>query len=113
MNIPKEKINIRVNTTLFYKDKSHEVDIFNRDPLIVGEVTTYLENIEEAKEEIGKIIDDVKFVEEMFNEKIFMSILGVANAPEEVIDFLKEECEKLKIKLFYGLISFSMIFHSF
>jgi uncharacterized protein (UPF0335 family) len=106
MNIQKEKINIRVNVILSYKDKLREINIFNRDPLIVGEVTTHLENIEKAKEEIEKLIDDIKFVEEMFNEKIFMSILGVAVAPKEVIDFLKEECEKFKIKLFHGLVSF-------
>lgn len=106
MNIQKEKINIRVNVILSYKDKLREINIFNRDPLIVGEVTTHLENIEKAKEEIEKLMNDIKFVEEMFNEKIFMAILGVAIAPKEVIDFLKEECEKFKIKLFYGLISF-------
>jgi uncharacterized protein (UPF0335 family) len=106
MNIQKEKINIRVNVILSYKDKLREINIFNRDPLIVGEVTTHLENIEKAKEEIEKLIDDIKFVEEMFNKKIFMAILGVAVAPKEVIDFLKEECEKFKIKLFHGLVSF-------
>jgi len=106
MNIQKEKINIRVNVILSYKDKLREINIFNRDPLIVGEVTTHLENIEKAKEEVKKLIDDIKFVEEMFNKKIFMAILGVAVAPKEVIDFLKEECEKFKIKLFHGLVSF-------
>ncbi|MEM1645520.1 MAG: hypothetical protein QXL96_06590 [Ignisphaera sp.] len=55
--IPEDKIYIKVAVVLSFKDIEREVDIFNKDPLVVGEVTTYIDNIENARKELNKVLD--------------------------------------------------------
>jgi uncharacterized protein YoxC len=102
MGVPDEKISVRVNITLFYSGKFREVDIFNRDPLVVGEVTTRIESFDRANEEINKVVEDVNFVEAMFGEKVFLAILAVEVVSEELTGYIEEEAKKRNIRLVYG-----------
>jgi predicted nuclease with TOPRIM domain len=102
MGVPDEKISVRVNITLLYSGKFREVDIFNRDPLVVGEVTTRIESFDRANEEINKVVEDVNFVEAMFGEKVFLAILAVEVVSEELTGYIEEEAKKRNIRLVYG-----------
>jgi len=102
MGVPDEKINVRVNVALFYSGKFREVDIFNRDPLVVGEVTTRIESFDRANEEINKVVEDMNFVEAMFGEKVFLAILAVEVVSEELTGYIEEEAKKRNIRLVYG-----------
>ncbi|MGB9806838.1 MAG: hypothetical protein ACPLRT_08800 [Thermoproteota archaeon] len=97
----KEKINIR-RTTIVHDSKVVEIDIFNEDPLVVGEVTTYLESIEKAKEEVSKVLQDEKVVEEKFERKVEIKILAVANAPFDVAEELKKITKENNMVLILG-----------
>jgi hypothetical protein len=98
---PKEKVNIR-KTTIIHDNKIVEIDIFNEDPLIVGEVTTYLDTVEQAKEEINKILYDKEVVERKFKRKVEMKILAVANVPSNVLEELKKLTEDNEITFIFG-----------
>ncbi|MEM1779527.1 MAG: hypothetical protein QXU96_09240 [Ignisphaera sp.] len=100
--VPEDKIDVRVDVVLSFKDIEREVDIFNRDPLVVGEVTTYIGGIENAREELNKVLEDIKFVESMFNRKVFMALLAVENVSEDIAAFLEEECRRYGIRFVYG-----------
>jgi len=103
LGIPEEKIRIKVNIVLRNPEGvEREVDIFNRDPLIVGEVTTYIGSVEGVKEEVGKVLEDVRFVESMFGSKVYMAILAVENVSEDVVKYLEDECRRYNIRLIYG-----------
>jgi uncharacterized coiled-coil DUF342 family protein len=103
LGIPEEKIRIKVNIVLRNPEGvEREVDIFNRDPLIVGEVTTYIGSVEGVKEEVGKVLEDVGFVESMFGSKVYMAVLAVENVSEDVVKYLEDECRRYNIRLIYG-----------
>jgi len=93
---PREKINVRKDK-INYENKIIEIDVFNEDPLVVGEVTTYLESIEEAKKEVKKVLEDEEVAEKKFNRKVDIKILAVANAPFNVLEELKKLTKENKI----------------
>jgi predicted nuclease with TOPRIM domain len=68
--IPEEKINVSANVRIAYGETIREVDIFNSDPIVVGQVTTYISSIEEAKNELNKLLEDVRFVEKITGRKV-------------------------------------------
>ncbi|MGC9069371.1 MAG: hypothetical protein ACP5IZ_10440 [Thermoprotei archaeon] len=53
---PEEKIRISVNTKFMIDDRENEANIFNRDPLIVSKVTTYIRDENEAKNEVENLL---------------------------------------------------------
>jgi hypothetical protein len=59
---PEEKIKVSVNIKLLYGEMLREIGIFNSDPLVVGQVTTYISTIEEARKELEKLLEDVEFL---------------------------------------------------
>jgi len=79
---PKEKINIR-KETLVYGEERLETNIFNEDPLAIGEVTTYTENREKAPEEVKRVLDHIKAAEKTYKKKATISILSVANPQQK------------------------------
>ena len=97
----KEKINLRKETIIYNKEKI-EINIFNEEPLVVGEVKTYVENIEDAKNCIEKLIEKIKIVEKVYNKKVELSIFSIANVPQNVLNILKELTEKYGIRFIYG-----------
>jgi septation ring formation regulator EzrA len=100
--VPEEKIKVSASVKLLYGETLREIDIFNSDPLVVGQVTTYISTIEEARKELEKLLEDVEFVEKITGRKVFMAILAVENTPPEVSRFLEDECERHKVKYIQG-----------
>jgi len=92
---------VRANVTLPI-DGYKEVDIFCDEPLIVGEVTVSLRSIEEAKNQLEKLNIGVAAAEKLTNKKVYLKVLAVEFAKEEVANFLKEISEKEGIYLILG-----------
>ena len=92
---------VRANVTLPI-DGYKEVDIFCDEPLIVGEVTVSLRSIEEAKNQLEKLYIGVAAAEKLTNKKVYLKVLAVEFAKEEVANFLKEISEKEGIYLILG-----------
>jgi len=101
-SVPEEKIKVSAGARIVYGETVEEVDLFNVGPLMVGQVTTYISSIDEAKSELDKLLEDVRFVERTTGEKVFTAILAVENAPSNVVEFLGAECEKLGLKFIPG-----------
>ncbi|MEM2740475.1 MAG: hypothetical protein QXQ29_06720, partial [Candidatus Bathyarchaeia archaeon] len=95
---PIEKLKIGVEVNIMYKGRSIEVDILNEDPLIVGEVTTYLGSAKEAEGEADKLLERVRIIEEIYGRSVELKILAVANLVSEAAEAL----EKLAYR--YGLM---------
>ena len=85
-----------------YNGEIIEIDVFNENPLIVGEVTTYLRDEKEAEKEFEKLLKHIEVAQKKFNRKVEFKFLSVGNAPEKVIKFLKEIAKTYEIKLIYG-----------
>lgn len=98
---PKDKIKLRKEIIIHDKEKI-EINIFNEDPLVIGEVKTYIESIDEAKNDIEKLIEKINIIGKIYNKKVELSILSIANVSQNVLDFLKENTEKYGIKFLYG-----------
>ena len=98
---PEEKIDVG-RKILIYNGKTVEINIFNEDPLVVGEVTTYIETEEEALKEVRKVLERVKVAEKIYGRKALLKVLSVANAPANVIETLREHTRKHGITLIYG-----------
>jgi len=98
---PREKINVRKDK-ITYENKTIEIDVFNEDPLVVGEVTTYLENVEKARKEVNKVLEDEDITEKKFNRKVDIKILAVANAPFNVLEELKKLTKENNIMFIFG-----------
>ncbi|MEM3727170.1 MAG: hypothetical protein QXG49_02145 [Candidatus Bathyarchaeia archaeon] len=94
---------IKVGKGIFiYDGEIVEVDVFNEKPLIVGEVTTYLRDKEEAEKEVEKLLKHIEVAQKKFKRDVEFKFLSVGNAPEKVIEFLKETAKMRGIKLIYG-----------
>ncbi len=72
------------------------------DPLVIGEVKTYIESIDEARNDIEKLIEKIKIIEKIYNKKTELSVFSIANVPQNVLEFLKEITEKYGIIFIYG-----------
>ena len=79
-----------------------EVDLFNEEPLVVGEVTLAVKNVEEAEHEVGKVLRRVGVVERVFGRRVFMAVLSVANLYPEAVDTLKSLVARHGIRLVLG-----------
>ncbi|MDW7977631.1 MAG: hypothetical protein RMH74_02375 [Candidatus Caldarchaeum sp.] len=79
-----------------------DIDVFSEDPLVVGEVTTSLRDVEEAEREVAKLLDRVVAVEAKYGRKPFLVVLSVGVAPESVAEILREKAERQDIKLILG-----------
>jgi len=97
---PKEKI--RLGRRRIEHEKEEEINIFNEDPLVVGEVTTCIESGEKAVEEIGKVVRRINLVQRMFRRKVEYAFLAVGNVSKEALERLKEEAERNGIELIFG-----------
>jgi len=98
---PREKINVR-KEKISYENKTIEINVFNEDPLVVGEVTTYLDNIEEARKEIKKVLEDEEIAEKKFNKKVDIKILAVANTPFNILEEIKKLTKENNIMFIFG-----------
>ncbi|MBO3831882.1 MAG: hypothetical protein FGF51_00640, partial [Candidatus Brockarchaeota archaeon] len=78
-----------------------EINIFNEDPLVVGEVTTYVESEEKAIDEIGKVVKRINLVQKVFGRKVEYAFLAVGNVSKDALEKLEKEAERNGIKLIF------------
>jgi len=95
-------VNAHVNLFNPLNNTFREIDILCIEPLVVGEVTTVLTSIENAENELNKLLDNTKFAEELFKKKHFMKLLAVENVTEEVLNYLKTKAKELNVTLITG-----------
>ncbi|WP_449462621.1 hypothetical protein PQ610_00690 [Tardisphaera miroshnichenkoae] len=82
--------------------KQIEIDVFCEEPLVVGEVTTYVKSKDEAQAEFEKLADHVAIAEKRYNKKALMKLLSVGNAPSEAVEYLKAKCKEAGVIFVYG-----------
>lgn len=76
-----------------------EINMFCEEPLVVGEVTTKLEDEEKADREIVRLLERVEAVSTKYRKKPFMVVVWVGVAPENIVKKLRTEIERHGIKL--------------
>jgi hypothetical protein len=82
-----EGAKVEVGVKLKYMGKTVELDLFCEDPLLVGEVTTGVASLEDARREIDKLLERVNFVKEMYGRDVDIKILAIANVGAEAVEF--------------------------
>ncbi|MEM1570113.1 MAG: hypothetical protein QXH47_03020 [Candidatus Bathyarchaeia archaeon] len=87
---------------LLHDGRIYEVNVFSEDPLVVGEVTLYLENLDVARNELNKLSERIEIAEKLAGKKAMLKLLAVGNASKDVLEYLKEECRRMNIKLIFG-----------
>jgi DNA repair exonuclease SbcCD ATPase subunit len=95
------KCEIKTRATVF-ADKPREVDILCLEPLVIGEVTTTIRTVEEAEDEIRKLLENVNAIEKIHGTKHYAKLIAVEVAPEEVSEHLEKRAEELGIVLILG-----------
>jgi uncharacterized protein YoxC len=79
-----------------------EVDLFNEEPLVVGEVTLAVKDVGDAEREVEKVMRRVGLVERVFGRRVFVAVLSVANLYPEAADTLKSLAARNGIRLILG-----------
>jgi uncharacterized protein YoxC len=79
-----------------------EVDLFNEEPLVVGEVTLAVKDVGDAEREVEKVMRRVGLMERVFGRRVFMAVLSVANLYPEAADTLKSLAARNGIRLILG-----------
>jgi hypothetical protein len=79
-----------------------EVDLFNEEPLVVGEVTLAVRDVGDAEHEVEKVLQRVGVVERIYGRRVFMAVLSVANVYPEAADALKTLAARHGIRLVLG-----------
>ena len=98
--VPREKLKlerkiIRVNGREF------EINIFNEEPLVVGEVTSIIEDIRE----VDKVIERVRVVEEVYGRKPDYIFLITPTIWRNVFRYVIEKTKENEIELIYGRVA--------
>ncbi len=97
-----EGVRIEVGIKLRHMGKTVEVDLFCENPLLVGEVTTGVTSLEDAKRELDKLLERVDFVKKIYEKDVTIKILAIANVGAEAADFLREMAGKHGIIVIVG-----------
>lgn len=79
-----------------------EVDLFNEEPLVVGEVTVVIRDAAEAEREVERVLRRVEVVERLLGRRVFMAVLSVANVYPEAVDALKSLVARHGVRLVLG-----------
>jgi len=98
---PREKIKLG-RRKIAHEEGEEEINIFNEDPLVVGEVTTYIESEEKAMDEVGKVVRRADLAQRRFGRKVEYAFLAVGNVPKDVLEKLREEARRNNIELVFG-----------
>ena len=77
---------------------SEEIDVFCDDPLIVGEVTSYADSIDE----VYKLVKKVKLVRDRFNREPKRILLIITNIKRDVYEDMVREAEGNGIEIIIG-----------
>ena len=70
--------------------------------MFVGEVTTYIEGIDEAEREFKRLLERIKIVEEIYGRRVEMKFLAVENVSREALGKLNQLAEKYGVRIIYG-----------
>jgi len=97
-----EELKIEVDVKIKYDDKLMELDLFCRDPLLVGEVTTFLGSSDEAEREVEKLLRRSREVEKLLGKGVEYRVLAVANLTSEASRALREMSERYGILIIVG-----------
>ena len=79
-----------------------KINVFCEKPLVVGDTTMTVSSIDDARKEVEKVIERVKFIEKKYGKKPFLTVLAVAHVPEDIAKILKKLTEEHSIKLVLG-----------
>ncbi|MEM3016885.1 MAG: hypothetical protein QXW14_05280 [Candidatus Nitrosocaldus sp.] len=75
-----------------------EIDLFCDEPLIVGEVTSYAESVEE----VDKLVRKVSIVREQYGKEPARKILVISSVKEEIADIIADKAKANGIELIMG-----------
>jgi len=81
--------------------KEIEVNIFNEDPLIVGKVTSIIEDVEE----VDKVIERVRVVEKIYGRKPSYVFLMAPTIWRRVFRGVTKKVGENEIELIYGRVA--------
>jgi len=87
---------------LAYDGEAVEINLFCENPLLVGEATMSVKNVEEAVGEVEKLLKRVRVVEEKYGVKPRLIVLSIAKTSGEASEALKALVEEHGIKLILG-----------
>ncbi len=99
---PEEELEVHANVKLMYRDRVVELDLFSEEPLVVGEVTTYLGTAEEAGREVAKLLEGVRAVEEVYGRRVELAVLAVANLGREAAEALERLAKQHGVMVLTG-----------
>ncbi|GBC70041.1 hypothetical protein HRbin01_01749 [archaeon HR01] len=91
-----------VRKSFLHNSEIVEIDIFCDEPLVVGEVTSYVKDFRTAELELSKLLERRGVVERIYGRKPLLTLLVVGNAAEEVSHRLVMEAEKAGVRLVLG-----------
>ena len=97
-----EELKIDVDVKIKYDDKLMELDLFCRDPLLVGEVTTFLSSSDEAERKVEKLLRRSREVEKLLGKGVEYRVLAVANLTSEASKALRKMSERYGILIIVG-----------
>ncbi|MGC9148928.1 MAG: hypothetical protein ACP5GI_05765, partial [Sulfolobales archaeon] len=75
------------------------INLFSEDPLVVGEVTIRVDSVEEAKEEINKLLRRIDIARNIYRKEPVLKILAVSRASPEASKLLRELARENNIRL--------------
>jgi len=100
LGYPEAKVELR--KPVLHRGRIVEFDILCEEPLVVAEATLRLESKEEAEAEVKKLMERAEVAAEVFGKRPLMLVLAVGNAPEEVVERLRERAAEHGFKLLIG-----------
>ncbi|RLG71668.1 MAG: hypothetical protein DRO11_03995, partial [Methanobacteriota archaeon] len=99
---PEEKLGVQVGVKIKHGEKLLELDLFNEDPFLVGEVTTYIGSPGEAEREVEKLLERARLLEEIFERRVEIKVMAVVNLERKVSEVLRKLSDKHGILLIAG-----------
>ncbi|MEM3462921.1 MAG: hypothetical protein QXJ15_04565 [Candidatus Bathyarchaeia archaeon] len=81
-----------------------EVDVFNKDPLVVCEVTTHIRDLKDGVENLEKLLERARVAEEVYGRKPEVMALGVAHAGKGVAPDLEAIAKERGALLIIGRV---------
>ena len=97
--VPKDKLRLE-RKILKIDGEEIEINIFNEDPLIIGEVTSIIEDIKE----VDKVIERIRAVEKVYGNKPEYTFLIAPTIWNKVFKEVTRKIEENNIELIYGRV---------
>lgn len=87
---------------LLHKDRMYEVNVFCEHPLVVGEVTLPLKDVEEARRELNKLMERAEVAERLTGKRAILKLLAVGSASSEVVEYLRKAAKEKGVRVAFG-----------